>query len=107
MNYVMEPLSFLAGRETLGSLDPAWTLDDFVENGGDRCYRARVTFSRPFRNAPLVHLGIGGFDISNDDAARLSVSAAHVTPEGFEIVLATWLHSKLWRVEVNWLAVGI
>ena len=95
--------SFLAGTEVMGSKQPGWLFD---QGDGDRSFRRHVAFQRSFLNPPLVHLGIAGFDIANHDAARLTASVANVTAEGFEIVLSTWLNSRLWRVDVNWLALG-
>lgn len=102
----MEPLNFLAGTESLGNLREGWTLDEAPHGSPERAFRTRVNFNRSFQGAPLVHLGIAGLDASNQDSTRLTASADNVTPEGFEIVLTTWLHSKLWRVDVNWLAIG-
>jgi len=102
----MEPLNFLAGTAALGSLSEGWTLDEAPHGAPERAFRTRVSFNRSFQGAPLVHLGIAGLDASNQDSTRLTACADNVTPEGFEIVLRTWLHSKLWRVDVNWLAIG-
>jgi hypothetical protein len=105
MSNLAEAFNFLAGTEVLGSTRVDWGFDQ-TGDGSERSYRQYVAFQRPFRNPPLVHLGIAGFDISNQDAARLTASVANVTHEGFEIVLATWLHTRLWRVDVSWLALG-
>lgn len=106
MNDAVVPFSFLAGNEVLGSASEGWTFDRAREDGSERTFRTRVVFSRSFRSAPLVHVGIAGFDITNQAAARLTAGVANVTPEGFEIVLSTWLYTRLWRVDVNWLAIG-
>jgi hypothetical protein len=107
MHNAIEPFSFLAGNETLGPALDGWSLDQLPEAGGsDRTARVRVHFQRPFRSPPLIHLGLGGFDVSNEDAARVTVSAANITYDGFEIVLSTWLNTRIWRAEVNWLAIG-
>lgn len=102
----MEPMNFLAGTEALGSLSKGWTLDKAPHGAPERSFRTRVSFNRPFQGTPLVHLGIAGLDAGNQDATRLTAVADNVTHDGFEIVLKTWLHSKLWRVDVNWLAIG-
>lgn len=102
----MQPFTFLAGTEVLGSLHPEWGLDQAPEGGSERAFRARVPFSRPFQSPPLVQLGITGFDIGHQDAARLVVAAEQVTAEGFDLVLSTWLSTRLWRVNVSWLAIG-
>lgn len=102
----MQPLNFLAGTEALDSLREGWTLDDAPHGAPERSFRTRIQFERPFQVTPLVHLGIAGLDAGNQDATRLTASTANVTNDGFEIVLRTWLHSRLWRVDVNWLAIG-
>lgn len=106
MNNGIEPLSFLSGQETLGNTLEGWTLDHTEGFTTDREYRVKVYFARPFQTLPVVHLGITGFDISNHDAARLSASVANITSESFEIVVSTWLNTRLWRVSVGWFAIG-
>jgi hypothetical protein len=102
----IEPMAFLAGTESMGFKSEGWTLDSDPPHDADRFHRARVGFARPFRGLPLVHLGISGLDVDNRDAARLTVGATDVTSEGFTIVLSTWFNTRIWRVDVNWLAIG-
>lgn len=104
MSNAVEPLSFLAGSEVLGNVMDGWMLDQ--QGGGDRQFRSTVRFEKPFRHVPLVQVGLAGFDICNRDSARLAVSTSNVTAEGFDIVLTTWLHTRLWRADVNWIALG-
>jgi H-type lectin domain len=106
MNNAMTPMNFLAGTEMLGSLSEGWMLDEAPHGSPERVFRARITFERPFGGMPLVHLGIAGLDASNQDSARITTRADNVSPEGFDIVLTTWLHARLWRVDVSWLAIG-
>lgn len=106
MTSTVEPFSFLAGHEVLGASLDGWTLDEAPHGCDERVFRAHVRFIRPFRGAPLVHLGLAGFDAGTEDAARLTVTADNIGSRGFDLVLKTWLHSRLWRVDVNWLAVG-
>ena len=102
----IRPFSFLSGHEVLGTTCDTWTLDDVSHGQPPRSFRASVEFREPFQTEPLVHLGIAGFDVGNADAARVTVAAEKVTPTGFEIVVSTWLHSRLWRVDISWLALG-
>ena len=104
MTASIQPMCFLAGTEALNSQLEGWKLDQ--DRGGDRSFSSHVRFERPFQQPPLVHVGLGGFDISNRDSARLNVAVKNVTAEGFEIVLSTWLFTRLWRADVNWIAVG-
>lgn len=106
MTMAIEPMNFLAGSEVLGFRTEGWQLDAEPPHEGDRFHRTWVPFSRPFRGVPLVHLGIAGFDIDNRDAARITASVADVGSEGFTIVLRTWFNTRIWRVDVNWLAIG-
>ena len=106
MSMTITPLNFLAGSQTLGYLNEGWTLDDAPHGSPERSFRSRVTFERSFTGTPLVHLGIAGFDVSNQDSARVASRVENVSPEGFDIVLGTWLHTRVWRVDVNWLAIG-
>jgi hypothetical protein len=105
MNSV-EPLVFLAGVSKLGVDSGDWKLVDAGSQGEDRVYRATVTFERAFRALPIVHIGLVGFDISNQDAARLKLAAECITTEGFDVVVRTWLGTQIWSVEASWLAVG-
>jgi len=106
MNTTITPLNFLAGSETLGASLEGWSLDEAPHGAPERTFRHHVAFSSAFAAAPLVHLGLAGFDVSNADSARVVTRAESVTASGFDIVVTTWLHSRLWRVDVNWLAVG-
>lgn len=107
MTTAITPLNFLAGTEALDSRREGWTLDRAPHGAPERSYRSRVTFERPFGATPLVHMGMAGLDISNQDSARLTAKVENVSPEGFDLVLGTWLHTRVWRVDVNWLAIGI
>lgn len=106
MTMAAELVNFLAGTETLGFNLEGWKLHWEPPHEADRSYRARVDFARPFRAAPLVHAAISGFDASNQDAVRINIAAANITTTGFDIVVSTWMDTRLWRVDVNWLAIG-
>ena len=101
----VEPLVFLSAINKFGTQDEGWTLSE----GGDeseRVFRGLIAFERPFRNAPIVHVGLVGFDISNQGAARVRVRAQNVTDSGFEIEVVSWRETQVYSVEVSWLAVG-
>lgn len=106
MSTNLTPLQFLAGTEEMGSASDGWTLDHAPHGAAERTFRRRVSFERRFGDVPLVHLGLTGLDASGEDAMRLTVRAGNISREGFDLVLTTWLHSRLWRVDVSWLALG-
>jgi hypothetical protein len=101
----MEPLVFVAGVNSFGAEDEGWQLaaTPAEEN---RLFRARVSFEQPLRSLPVVHLGMVGLDIGNEDAARLRLRAENISADGFDVVIETWLNTKIWSVSVSWLAVG-
>ncbi|WP_240558570.1 H-type lectin domain-containing protein [Paracoccus contaminans] len=79
---------------------PMWT------GAGAREERRAVAFSTPFRDQPLVHLGLSMWDIAGDTNQRVEVGAEGVSAEGFTIVFATWGDTRVARVRVSWLAIG-
>ncbi len=101
----MQPFNFLAGTATLDTTHAGWVLDQ-PRGGIDRSFRTWVPFSQRFSATPLVHIGIVGFDIGNQDSARLTAAVSHITQDGFEVVLSTWLATRMWRVDLSWLAIG-
>ena len=102
----VQPLVFLAGINRFGVDDGDWDLTAPGPDTDRRGFRARVAFEQAFRTVPVVHLGLVGFDISNEDSARLKVIPENINPSGFDVVVETWLNSRIWSIEVSWLAVG-
>jgi hypothetical protein len=99
------PLSFIAGAARFDESLPGWGL---LEPNGDgvRSFNGRITFDREFSSPPVVQIGITGFDIDNGDNARLNVGIIAVDGKGFDVELRTWWNSRLWSVDLNWLAIG-
>jgi hypothetical protein len=107
MTAAVLPLSFASGSVRFDETQPGWTLLDHVdEEGGVRTFTGRVTFERGFAAPPVVQIGITGFDIDNGDNARLHVGIVGVDGGGFSVELSTWWNSRLWSVDLNWIAIG-
>lgn len=100
------PLTMLAGHNRYWEEDVGWSPVGETAWDVRRRFVAKVVFERPFGAPPVVHMGLTGFDVSNHDAARLQVSAANITAEGFEVVAETWLGTQIWSFSVSWLALG-
>jgi hypothetical protein len=101
------PLSFAAGAARFDESQPGWTLLDPGRDGGEfRTFAGQVLFERVFKAPPLVHVGITGFDIDHRDNARLHVGISSIDEQGFRLELRTWWNTRLWSVELNWLAIG-
>ena len=93
---------------TLDQYLPGWNLSDIEKTAKPppRHFVYDVSFNYSFSNVPLVHTGITGFDIGNNDTGRLSVRAEEITNDGFKIVVETWMHTRVYKVDVSWLAIG-
>jgi hypothetical protein len=99
------PLSLLSAVVVLDASLEGWSL---LEPSGDanRAFRYHVSFSRSFMTVPVVQVGIVGLDVSKDDNVRVRVRALDITETAFTLQAETWLNTKIWSVEVSWLAVG-
>jgi hypothetical protein len=99
------PLKIAAAVARFDSEHLGWRLLD-PHSDAPRSYATRIEFESPFQFSPVVHVGVSGFDIENSDAARLRVRVTHVDQSGFEVELETWLATRIWSVDVSWLAIG-
>jgi hypothetical protein len=107
MTSAVLPLSFAAGAVRFDDSQPGWALLDRASEGkGERSFTGRVKFAQAFQAPPVVQIGITGFDIDNGDNARLNVGIVDVDGEGFGVELRTWWNSRLWSVDLNWIAIG-
>lgn len=102
------PLTMSSAVVVLDQNLPDWPLAQPGEDCATepRSYTTHVAFETPFANIPMVHVGIAGFDIDNRDTARLSVRTGAITATGFDLVVQTWMATRVYQVEVSWLALG-
>jgi H-type lectin domain len=103
------PLSLLAAVVPLNASMEGWTLLEPLcapSEEARRSFRFEVSFERSFSSAPVVHVGLVGLDASKEDNLRLALRVEGITSEGFTLVVETWLHTRLWAVDVSWLAIG-
>jgi len=99
------PLSLLSAVVVLDSSLDGWSLLE-PSAEGRRSFRKLVSFDTAFGAPPVVHVGVVGLDVSKDDNLRLSVRADGITAADFTLSVETWLNTKIWSVEVSWLAIG-
>eukprot|EP01031_Cornospumella_fuschlensis_P003743 gene3743-4677_t len=71
-----------------------------------RTYTVEVVFPEAFTVAPVVHAALSGFDIDQRDSARVSTAVSAITPQGFSLAITTWMGTRVYGVEVSWLAIG-
>jgi len=101
------PLHFLSSSVFVGTETEGWTLDEFVaEYSEGRSFVVPIEFSTPFSSAPVVHLGLTGFDLAQETSARLRLNASDITPYGFSAILSTWRSTRVYSAEFQWFAAG-
>jgi hypothetical protein len=99
------PFKVLSAVAVLDSSLQGWTLLD-IPATSVRAFHQPVRFENAFSAPPLVHVAIVGLDVSKDDNLRVRLRALDVTSEGFTLQAETWFNTRIWLVEVSWLAVG-
>jgi H-type lectin domain len=99
------PLSLLSAIVVLDSSLHGWSLLEPVADER-RSFRHGISFENPFSTTPLVQVGVVGIDASKEDNLRFSLRAEDITPYGFTLRVETWLNTKIWSIEISWLAIG-
>jgi hypothetical protein len=102
------PLKMASACIALDQFQEAFTLAQPGEEAGDgyRSCSVYVEFESAFDTVPLVHVGLAGFDIDNCDTARLGVQVRTIYTTGFDLLVETWRATRVYGVQVNWLAMG-
>lgn len=79
---------------------PMW-----AETGPRECV-VPVRFKEPFRDPPVVHVGLSMWDMDQKTNARADISAENIAEGGFDIVFRTWGDTRVARVRASWMAIG-
>ncbi len=108
-NGILQPLNTLSSVLKLDQSTEDWRLNQIPDSEEDerREHLASVTFVSPFNNVPVVHLGLLGFDIDNAESARISLEPMDITSNGFTVKVETWSKTRVYSVDINWLAIGL
>lgn len=80
---------------------PMWVGD------GPREERRRVDYGLTFIEPPMIHVGLSMWDVSNEANMRMQVGAEEIEDSGFTVSLRTWGDTRIARVAVSWLAIGM
>jgi hypothetical protein len=102
------PLKMCSATVTLDQYQSGWSLAEVESNSSPepRSFEYYIGFDNPFSNIPVIHAGIAGFDIDNQDTNRMSLSVKEVSNSGFKVVIQTWMHTRIYMVEISWIALG-
>jgi hypothetical protein len=108
MNDSLVPWKTLSATVNVGTLTEGWSLAEHAADPSEavRTFRVEVPFAAGFGGAPLVHVGLTGFDIDKWHTARLSLRVVAIRADGFTAEIATWSDTRVYSIEFNWLALG-
>lgn len=99
------PFTVLSAVASLSSELEGWTLLEHA-NEQSRKHQLAVAFEQTFVAPPVVHVAITALDASNEANLRVRIRAIEVTTHGFVIEAETWFNSRVWAIDVSWLAIG-
>lgn len=102
------PVAIASAVTRLHHSTEGWNLD--TESGADetgcRRFVQRIEFETPFGSTPIVQAGLCGFDLDQRDSARLEVSPKGIDAEGFDLEICSWNGSRVYGIDVSWIAIG-
>lgn len=91
-------LGLVADFDTQG---PMWT------DEGEREIRSPVKYSERFLMPPAVQLSASMWDLDSSRNLRGNLRAENVTASGFDAVFQTWGDTRVARLTVTWMAIGV
>lgn len=108
MSAPLTPWKTASAVVSLSQETPGWNLaaGDEEKPETPRTFSTRIEFAERFQWPPVVQAALAGFDLDQRDSARLSVAVNRVTATGFDLSVTTWATSRVYAVEVSWLALG-
>ncbi|XP_059179380.1 uncharacterized protein LOC131958384 [Physella acuta] len=81
--------------------------DNYQASGKARLHAQAVTFTKPFKNPPIVTVILNGLDMWNAKQIRYSFYARNVTATGMELVCSTWEDSQFNYAGLTWVAIEV
>ncbi len=107
MNSDLVPFALASSVVKLNYELEDWNLAEPGEPESEpRAYVYHVDFEVPFQTAPVVQVSLTGFDLDQRDSARLNVESIAIDMYGFDIVVSTWNETRVYGVDVSWIAIG-
>ena len=76
-----------------------------MENSrGERSITKHIEFDVKFKKTPKVMVSISLLDTERDTNLRVNVYAEHINTSGFDLRIATWDDTKLYRLRASWIS---
>ncbi|WP_134724635.1 H-type lectin domain-containing protein [Paracoccus luteus] len=97
----------------IGVLRGSQILFSAFEDGGEmwtgegaRSVRFPVSFPQSFLSPPVVHVGLGMWDMGVGHNQRADIAPVEVGEAGFVLLFKTWGDTQVARVRADWIAIG-
>lgn len=74
---------------------------------GERTVSRELRFDGAFLEPPAVRLWVALWDVCNEANLRLDLRADNIGCESFLAVASTWGDSRIARLRIAWLAIGV
>lgn len=74
---------------------------------GQRERRRHIKFSEKFEKVPTVQLTPSLWDLDATTVVRADFSTESVTRSGFDMVFRTWGDTRVARMRISWMAIGM
>ena len=89
-----------------GNCESGTILSETCDLGDESCWPKlkTVTFRIPFNTVPVVTIGITKFDFTSGLNIRAKAEVTEVTTREFTVRLSQWHDTKLWVLNVGWMA---
>ena len=102
------PLAIASSVTRLSYTTEGWNLSTASGSDESACRRfvKRIEFETPFGSTPVVQAGLAGFDLDQRDSARLKITVQEIDAGGFDLEICSWNGSRVYGVDVSWIAIG-
>ena len=75
-----------------------------MNSRGERSITKHIEFDVKFKKTPKVMVSINLFDTDRGTNLRVNVYAEHINTSGFDLRIATWDDTKLYRLRASWIS---
>eukprot|EP00826_Nyctotherus_ovalis_P000031 TRINITY_DN0_c1154_g1_i2.p2 TRINITY_DN0_c1154_g1~~TRINITY_DN0_c1154_g1_i2.p2 ORF type:complete len:139 (-),score=18.71 TRINITY_DN0_c1154_g1_i2:32-448(-) len=78
----------------------------FMQEDGSFQETVTINFDKPFSTIPLVTLSIPDIELTSIESTGFKTDALNLTPQSFDLRIATPKGSELKHITVSWIAFG-
>ena len=96
------------GEIIIDSGEKRYEVDSLLSSGDDkeRVHIVKIKYKEQFKKVLDVIPSIQRLDTDGHFSSRFEIKADNITTSGFDLVIGTWLKTKIWDINVKWTAIG-